>query len=1074
MSGYITLLVMLAIVIVPMLLGGFLARLLRMPDYGWKIWLILFAASAGVAELIYGWPPKLGPDLSGGVILIYQVDPTQMQPGQTLDGQKMAKMVDAVQKRVNPGGQLEVKIQTYGNDSIEVTLPRVDKEETDRIKEKISSVGTLEFRILANNRDHRSLIERAQSESSDKLFDSEGNLLAWWVPVSKGEERSFAGDREIAVRTPKDDEKHTLEVLVVKDDYDVKGNYLRQATASIDPKTGAPDVLFTFNTEGGRLFGELTGNNLPDKASDFSRKLGIILDGEMRSAPTIQSTIFDSGQITGSFTQKQVDDLVDVLNAGSLPAALTKEPVSQLYTGATLGSDTIHKSAVAMIISAILVPLFMVWYYRFAGLVANVALVLNMVLLVAIMIAVNAAFTLPGLAGLALTVGMAVDNNVLIYERLREELRHGAALRMAIRNAFHRAGVVIIDANVTHLMAATVLWVVGSDQVKGFAITFWLGAVLSLWTSLFVARVIFEVAERRGWIREKLKMLHVIGDTYIDFMNWFPACATFSVTITVLGLAVAFYRGKGLFDIDFTGGVSVEAVFREPYDVGKIRTQLEDRLNDLAVSEAWGDPNEEGRRFIINTSTPDLHEVGVEIKEAFGDKLLSNAVKVSRVARIESAAEKPVEPKGPLKPAEKKPADLKSGNLKSKNLKSGNLKSSDLKSENLKSERPVEKKPAKAAEPKSKEQSRRDLPAGTFLALADRVPLVLAQASDAAKPAAKPPAEAKPSAAAKPPAEAKPETRKPALVGPPRPAAAATGEKAALVDPFAGGTQAGLTFDFKVNHSMIKDEVDNALEANGIQPEDTPYELALPNQPYVEGDSTSYETWILKSRLSPEKAHKVLASIQAQVKSEPYFPGASKIGGAVAENTRYQAMWALLGSWTLIILYLWIRFQGVAFGLAAVIALIHDVLVMLGAIAFSLYIAPAFGWLLIDPFKINLPIVAAFLTIIGYSVNDTIVVFDRIREVRGKAPRITRQMINDSTNQTLSRTLLTSFTVFLVVVILYFFGGQAIHGFAFALIIGVATGTYSSIYVAAPILLWMVHPKEMKRNDQREVLAGRE
>jgi SecD/SecF fusion protein len=176
----------------------------------------------------------------------------------------------------------------------------------------------------------------------------------------------------------------------------------------------------------------------------------------------------------------------------------------------------------------------------------------------------------------------------------------------------------------------------------------------------------------------------------------------------------------------------------------------------------------------------------------------------------------------------------------------------------------------------------------------------------------------------------------------------------------------------------------------------------------------------------------------------------------VATNTQYLAFYALVASWALIILYLWIRFQGVAFGLAAVIALIHDVLIMLGAIAFSYYLAPYFGWLLIDPFKVNLPIIAAFLTIIGYSVNDTIVVFDRIREVRGKDPNMTPEMINLSINQTMSRTILTSLTVFMVVVVLYFFGGQALRGFSFALIVGVVTGTYSSIYVAAPILLWLI------------------
>ena len=187
-------------------------------------------------------------------------------------------------------------------------------------------------------------------------------------------------------------------------------------------------------------------------------------------------------------TKKEVDETVAVLNAGSLPATLSKEPISEVFIGPSLGSDTIRSSTHAMIISAILVPLFMLWYYRFAGMVANVALVLNMVVLVAVMIIVHAAFTLTGLAGLALGVGMAVDNNVLLYERMREELHRGATIRMAIRNAFHRVGVVIVDANLTHLIAASVLFFVGTEQVKGFAVTFWLGAVLSMWTSMFVAR----------------------------------------------------------------------------------------------------------------------------------------------------------------------------------------------------------------------------------------------------------------------------------------------------------------------------------------------------------------------------------------------------------------------------------------------------------------------------------------------------------------------------------------------------------------------------------------------------------
>jgi SecD/SecF fusion protein len=275
-----------------------------------------------------------------------------------------------------------------------------------------------------------------------------------------------------------------------------------------------------------------------------------------------------------------------------------------------------------------------------------------------------------------------------------------------------------------------------------------------------------------------------------------------------------------------------------------------------------------------------------------------------------------------------------------------------------------------------------------------------------------------------------------------------------------GGTQTKLTFAFEVSYKTAESMLQAALETNKIDVETT--QFVLTNPEYSEGDKP-YQYWNLKIKLPPAETAKVLATLEQQARSAPYFPSASAIGGAVAGDTRMQAVYALVASWVLIIIYLWVRFQGVAFGLAAVIALIHDVLVMLGGIAFSYYVAPFLGFLGIEPFKINLPIVAAFLTIIGYSVNDTIVVFDRIREVRGKDPRMTRQMVNDSTNQTLSRTLLTSFTVFLVVIILYLFGGEAVHGFAFALLIGVATGTYSSIYVAAPILLWLIHPKEMKR-----------
>ena len=238
-----------------------------------------------------------------------------------------------------------------------------------------------------------------------------------------------------------------------------------------------------------------------------------------------------------------------------------------------------------------------------------------------------------------------------------------------------------------------------------------------------------------------------------------------------------------------------------------------------------------------------------------------------------------------------------------------------------------------------------------------------------------------------------------------------------------------MIFKVPLNQLAIKQLIISAIEANKLAPEAVPFQVSRPD--FVEGDNAKYKQWDLKVLLPPAKAEPLLSTLRKHIADNPIFPASNTIGGAVAGSTRVHAVYALVASWVCIIIYLWVRFQGVAFGVAAVVALIHDVFVMLGAVAISIYIAPFLGFLLVEPIKVNLPIVAAFLTIIGYSVNDTIVVFDRIREVRGKDPNLTRKMVNDSTNQTLSRTLLTSFTVFLVVVVLYLFGGEAVHGFAF-------------------------------------------
>jgi SecD/SecF fusion protein len=273
-----------------------------------------------------------------------------------------------------------------------------------------------------------------------------------------------------------------------------------------------------------------------------------------------------------------------------------------------------------------------------------------------------------------------------------------------------------------------------------------------------------------------------------------------------------------------------------------------------------------------------------------------------------------------------------------------------------------------------------------------------------------------------------------------------------------GWSQVILTFKHKVSHDtlqeMIKDQfapINNETdEREGVIPR-----FNLTAKDFKVGDSKAHDEWTVKMLLPPQDVKKAMGEMADQVKETPFFPASNTIGGRVATETQGRAIIALLASLVCIIGYIWIRFQKVMYGLAAVVALVHDVLITLGAIALTAYLAPYLGFLKVEEFKIGLSTLAAFLTIIGYSLNDTIVVFDRIREVRGKSPHLTGDMVNNSINQTLSRTLLTSLTTLIVVVILYFFGGQGIHSFAFALVIGVMVGTYSSIFVASPVLLWM-------------------
>ncbi len=319
------------------------------------------------------------------------------------------------------------------------------------------------------------------------------------------------------------------------------------------------------------------------------------------------------------------------------------------------------------------------------------------------------------------------------------------------------------------------------------------------------------------------------------------------------------------------------------------------------------------------------------------------------------------------------------------------------------------------------------------------------------EPATDPPATEEPAAAP----EKSPETttEPPASTPPAQDASQGAEEPGGELPPgtLVGGTRAELTFPEEIAHAPLSELVQQQLTA--MQLRDVGFQLKNPS--YRFGSEARYKEWTLETTLGEPQMKELLDSIQAKLAETPVFPSSSEIGGKVAGDTQMMATYAMLASMVMIVVYVWIRFQNVIFGLAAVVALLHDVLISIAFLAVSAYLSPYFEVLLVDPFKISLPVVAALLTIVGFSINDTIVVFDRIREVRGKSPDLTPAMINLSVNQTLSRTLLTSGTVFIASIILYIVGGAGIHAFAYTMLVGVIAGTYSSVYIAAPVLLWL-------------------
>jgi len=721
---------------------------------------------------------KLGLDLRGGTSFLVEMDTNQLVYVETVtntDGTvttttnmahvegALSQAVEVLRKRVDAFGVAEPIIQAAGGNRILIQLPGLSEADKAEAQTNIQKSAYLEFRMVKEDSDEIIRNNEPIPPGYEKLRRIEqqpnGPPNVEEVIVKKKPERGLSGD-------------------IVDNAMAVRGNL------------GEPQIEFRLNREGAKRFGEVTRNNI-------GQRLAIILDGELYSAPVIQSAIeTGSGQITGHFTTEQALQLANVLQN---PLRAPLRPVYSSDVDPTLGADSIRSGIRASVMGVILVSGFMLCYYLLAGIVANIALVTNIIILLGVMCSIGTTLTLPGIAGVVLTVGMAVDANVLIYERIREELAKGKSLRGAIAAGYARAFSTIFDSHVTTLISSIILIFMGSGEVKGFGVTLTIGVAASLFTALVVTRLIFNFLLDRDWIKT-LRMFHLIRATKLDFMSLAKPAFILSWTIILIGMGYGIFdRGTKLFGVDFAGGDSTTLSFAQKLDVEQIRDVL-----------------------------------------------------------------------------------------------------------------------------------------------------------------------------------------------------AATGEK-----------------DSQIQYQ--KDVVGGGAET-------------------------------LRVTTSSGSAAKVVTALgekfpQAQFK----LIGQQQVGATVGKEILQSAIIACLLSLFGILVYVAFRYE-FSFAVGAVIAVIHDVFMTIGCYCIANGVSGR---------EFNATVVAAILTIIGFSTNDTIVIFDRIREdlkmgVRGSF----REIINQALNQTLSRTLITSGTVFLATTALYLFGGGVINDFAFTFLIGILTGTYSSIYIASALVLW--------------------
>jgi SecD/SecF fusion protein len=950
---------------------------------------------------------RLGQDLEGGTTIRFSLDleraraEGRVDPRES-DAEVVANTLRVIEQRIDKWGLAEIAVTPLGEDKFEIALP--NEIDTTEIVGLVTSLGDLQFRIevlpryqpdpetgempertdvwQGTKKPDGTVLHAADDAGFEAFKDDE---LAKWREAHERALRYEPTDpryRLVRVAGSEGSEPEDFKVVEVPADEAERfgGSILSSPAVGQDPQSG-PVVLFSVKADYQNAFGRWTGRNV-------GLPMAILLNDEYDTAPRINEALTSNVQVTlgsGSFEEKetQARQLVTVLQTGSIRVKPIQEGVTTI--GPTLAGEAVRRGILSTVVAFALVLAFMVGFYLWAGVVADLALVLNLVLLVGAMAFFDATLTLPGVAGIVLTLGMAVDANILVFERIREEQKAGRTVARAVAEGYQRAFTTIVDSNVTTFITAAFLYAFGSGAIKGFAVSLTLGLLASMFTAIYVTRTVFEARIRRG----NTSPIRMAGAARVPSISWMALRSKLiPVSLVVVAASlVAFFSSPDdvVYDIDFTGGMKLQARFAGPSDVDSVRRALAQGPRTVEVRRERAAEDDASAEAPTKTATAGPYDAQV-VRVGDGNDWFE--VKVSSA----QGSDPSLTERERLDALRAFVRQAFEGRLVSPWLREG---------------------PRTWRSPEG-DAARADWDGRLFfrLAVEDPQDALTAEALEGAL------------------TEAMPHW---VHVGGRREQYPASRVER-KIDVVATGSPSAREKLFDVWWRADK----------GGEPAETDAQrLRAELHEFLGGERF---TEALAARVPAGKA----AGARAVTLADP-FPVSDLIGRGVAERQRNDALVALFLSLAGIVAYVGFRFRSYPMGFSAILCLFHDVVVALGAVTLVDHLG------VVDA-RINLGLVAAFLTIVGFSVNDTVVTFDRIRELRGKAPRITSKMIDDAVNQTLSRTWRTSATALITVVVLFVanFGQRSVlEGLSFTLLVGMVAGVYSTIAIAGPLLLYL-------------------